>query len=118
VAENSDRPLRPNWLTGKIVFVERGIRRAFSYEGAGPYADRKDPYLRLHFVSVYVRDQEPSKKFFLEKLGFNLVQDVRFASGGAGSECQTMSSARALATQVQDLAADSHGKALQIGLDR
>jgi catechol 2,3-dioxygenase-like lactoylglutathione lyase family enzyme len=37
--------------------------------------------LRLHFASVYVRDQERSKRFFLDQLGFNLVTDVRFPSG-------------------------------------
>jgi serine phosphatase RsbU (regulator of sigma subunit)/uncharacterized glyoxalase superfamily protein PhnB len=43
--------------------------------------DGGEPYLRLHFVSIYVSDQERSLRFFVNQLGFSLVSDVRFASG-------------------------------------
>ncbi len=43
--------------------------------------DETTPYLRLHFVSVYVSDQERSLRFFADKLRFTVVTDVRFASG-------------------------------------
>lgn len=44
-------------------------------------ADLHKPYLRLHTVNVYVKDQERSLEFYLEKLGFNLAFDTRLQSG-------------------------------------
>src|SRR5262252_6123904 len=38
-------------------------------------------FLGLHAVNVYVRDQDQSIKFFVEKLGFNLAFDGRLQSG-------------------------------------
>ena len=43
--------------------------------------DREDPYLSLHVVLVYVRDQERSLRFFVDQLGFRVVVDRRFESG-------------------------------------
>jgi serine phosphatase RsbU (regulator of sigma subunit)/catechol 2,3-dioxygenase-like lactoylglutathione lyase family enzyme len=43
--------------------------------------DREDPYLSLHVVLVYVRDQERSLRFYLDQLGFRVVVDRRFESG-------------------------------------
>lgn len=43
--------------------------------------DGKDPYLCLHFVILYVRDQERSLRFYLDQLGFRLVVDHRFENG-------------------------------------
>jgi serine phosphatase RsbU (regulator of sigma subunit)/catechol 2,3-dioxygenase-like lactoylglutathione lyase family enzyme len=43
--------------------------------------DTKDPYLCLHFAVVYVRDQERSLRFYVDKLGFRLVVDHRFENG-------------------------------------
>jgi serine phosphatase RsbU (regulator of sigma subunit)/catechol 2,3-dioxygenase-like lactoylglutathione lyase family enzyme len=40
-----------------------------------------DPYLRLHAVRVFVRDQDRSLRFYLDKLGFKLAFDVRLESG-------------------------------------
>ena len=34
------------------------------------------PYLSIHNILVYVRDQDESLKFYIEKLGFQLVADV------------------------------------------
>jgi hypothetical protein len=54
---DNDYPLPGiSWLSDKIVWLEQGISHSFSHEGADPRLDRKDPYLRLHFVSVYVHD--------------------------------------------------------------
>jgi len=39
------------------------------------------PYLRLHAVNVFVRDQERSLRFYLDKLGFDLAFDARIQSG-------------------------------------
>jgi len=43
--------------------------------------DREDPYISLQQVTVYVRDQERSKKFYLEQLGFTLAYEARTKSG-------------------------------------
>src|SRR6266481_4141439 len=44
-------------------------------------ADRRDPYLRIHAVNVYVRDQDRSLRFYVDQLGFNLAFDARLQSG-------------------------------------
>ncbi len=43
--------------------------------------DRQYPYLRLHAVNVFVRDQERSLRFYLDQLGFELAFDARLQSG-------------------------------------
>src|SRR5262245_4887943 len=37
-----------------------------------------EPYLRVHCVTVFVRDQERSRDFYLNTLGFSLVVDTQF----------------------------------------
>ena len=43
--------------------------------------DRKDPYLRVLCVNIYVRDQDRSLRFFVDQLGFGLVVDESYESG-------------------------------------
>lgn len=43
--------------------------------------DRRDPYLRLNTVTVFVRDQERSLRFYLDQLGFSLAFDFHLPSG-------------------------------------
>ncbi|HVN18094.1 MAG TPA: SpoIIE family protein phosphatase [Dongiaceae bacterium] len=43
--------------------------------------DGEEPYLCLHFVIIYVRDQDRALHFYTEKLGFRVVIDHRFADG-------------------------------------
>src|SRR5687767_3662518 len=43
--------------------------------------DDTDPYLHLHFILVFVRDQERSLRFYADQLGFTTVVDFTFASG-------------------------------------
>jgi serine phosphatase RsbU (regulator of sigma subunit)/catechol 2,3-dioxygenase-like lactoylglutathione lyase family enzyme len=43
--------------------------------------ETRDPYLRLHAVNVYVRNQERSLRFYLDQLGFDLAFDGRLPSG-------------------------------------
>lgn len=43
--------------------------------------DGHDPYLCLHFAIIYVRDQERSLRFYVDKLGFRVVVDHRFENG-------------------------------------
>ncbi len=43
--------------------------------------ERQDPYLRLSFVTIFVRDQDRSLRFYLDQLGFTLVFDHRLENG-------------------------------------
>jgi serine phosphatase RsbU (regulator of sigma subunit)/catechol 2,3-dioxygenase-like lactoylglutathione lyase family enzyme len=40
------------------------------------------PFLRLNFVTLWVRDQERSRRFFVEKLSFETIVDVPTPDGG------------------------------------
>jgi len=44
--------------------------------------DRQDPYLRLLCVNIFVRDQERSLRFYTDQLGFTVVVDESYESGG------------------------------------
>src|ERR1700684_3725305 len=50
-------------------------------DGIGSGALKRDPHLRMHCVNVYVRNQDRSLKFYLEKLGFHLAFDKRLQGG-------------------------------------
>ena len=43
--------------------------------------DRGQLHLSLHHVTILVRDQDRSLRFYLDQLGFNLVVDARMESG-------------------------------------
>jgi serine phosphatase RsbU (regulator of sigma subunit)/predicted enzyme related to lactoylglutathione lyase len=43
--------------------------------------DRQKPYLRIHAVNIFVRDQDRSLRFYLDQLGFELAFDARLQSG-------------------------------------
>jgi serine phosphatase RsbU (regulator of sigma subunit)/catechol 2,3-dioxygenase-like lactoylglutathione lyase family enzyme len=47
----------------------------------GTSTSKRDPHLRMHCVNVYVRNQDRSLKFYLEKLGFHLAFDTRLQGG-------------------------------------
>ena len=68
-----------SWANDAILSINQPTE--FRYDGAGFRLDGGGPYLRLHFVTIYVSDQERSMRFFVDKLGFSVVTDVRFASG-------------------------------------
>src|SRR5262249_39485545 len=40
-----------------------------------------DPYLRVHAVNLYVKDQARSLDFYLNTLGFHIAYDARVGSG-------------------------------------
>lgn len=42
---------------------------------------RKNPYLCLHAVTVFVRDQEQSLRFYVDQLGFDVAFDARLQTG-------------------------------------
>jgi len=39
------------------------------------------PYLGVHAINIYVKDQERSREFYVEKLGFDVAFDARLQSG-------------------------------------
>jgi serine phosphatase RsbU (regulator of sigma subunit)/uncharacterized glyoxalase superfamily protein PhnB len=43
--------------------------------------NREDPYLRLQSVTVYVRDQDVSLRFYVDQLGFSVAYDVMVQPG-------------------------------------
>lgn len=74
-------PLSGGWLTDRIVTFSQESDFRQHADASAFRLDKASPYLRLHFVSVYVRDQERSLRFFIDKLGFAVVADAQFASG-------------------------------------
>ncbi len=52
-----------------------------SFDGNGMSLAQQHPDLRLQSVHIFVRDQERSLRFYVEKLGFELVFDARLQSG-------------------------------------
>jgi serine phosphatase RsbU (regulator of sigma subunit) len=48
----------------------------------GLFPNREGPYLRLLCINIFVRDQNRSLRFFLDQLGFSLVLDENYESGG------------------------------------
>jgi len=44
--------------------------------------DRQDPYLRIFFTTVFIRDYDRSLRFYVDQLGFTLIADNRFEDGG------------------------------------
>jgi serine phosphatase RsbU (regulator of sigma subunit)/uncharacterized glyoxalase superfamily protein PhnB len=69
------------WLTDKIVSNTSGPDISSGRNREAILPNRDEAYLRVQFVSVFVRDQERRMRFFVEQLGFQLLFDVRFASG-------------------------------------
>ena len=53
----------------------------FGIDRSRPRLDSRDPYLCLHFVIIFVRDQERSLRFFVDKLGFRVAVDHTFEDG-------------------------------------
>lgn len=44
--------------------------------------DRRDPYLRLACVNIFVKDQDRSLRFYVEQLGFTVIMDENYESVG------------------------------------
>jgi serine phosphatase RsbU (regulator of sigma subunit)/catechol 2,3-dioxygenase-like lactoylglutathione lyase family enzyme len=49
--------------------------------GNAPARTRQEPYLRMHCVNVYVRDQDRALRFYLDQLGFRLAFDAKLQTG-------------------------------------
>jgi serine phosphatase RsbU (regulator of sigma subunit)/predicted enzyme related to lactoylglutathione lyase len=78
--EDSEANANP-WLKDKIVSHVPGPDTTSGRDREAVRVNRDEAYIRLQFVRVFVRDQERSLRFFVEQLGFRLMQDIRFASG-------------------------------------
>lgn len=50
-------------------------------EGAGVHLNTHEPYLRLHCVNIYVRNQDRSLQFYREQLGFHVAFDTQLQNG-------------------------------------
>src|SRR5579864_3680656 len=50
-------------------------------ESSTPRSDHNAPYLRVHGVNIFVRDQDHSLGFYLDQLGFHLALDAQLQSG-------------------------------------
>jgi serine phosphatase RsbU (regulator of sigma subunit)/predicted enzyme related to lactoylglutathione lyase len=81
MSTNSDENSKTGSFSDQVVFFEHGIKHPFQHEGGNFSPDREGRFLRMNFVCIYVSDQERSKKFFVEQLGFRLMIDVTFPSG-------------------------------------
>src|SRR6266850_6358415 len=58
--------------------------RDFSAKAADPSVvgvNSQPPFLGIHAVNVFVRDQDQSLRFYVDQLGFNVAFDARLASG-------------------------------------
>ena len=77
--EEASQTPQGKWFTDQIVSITHGPD--YARDGATVRMDRRDPFLSLQFVTVWVRDQDRSLRFFVDQLGFRLISDVRFASG-------------------------------------
>jgi len=54
----------------------------FGRHAAALRAAPLQPFLRLNFVTLWVRDQERSRRFFVENLNFEVIVDVQTPGGG------------------------------------
>jgi len=50
-------------------------------DGPAVRLDRREPYLRLQSVTVFVRDLDRSVDFYIQQLGFHLIFDARVQPG-------------------------------------
>lgn len=50
-------------------------------DAAHVFLDQQRPFLGLHAVNVFVRDQDESLRFYVDQLGFHLAFDGRLQSG-------------------------------------
>jgi serine phosphatase RsbU (regulator of sigma subunit) len=48
---------------------------------ASPPLAQHNPYLRMHCVNIFVRNQDRSLRFYLEQLGFHLAFDAKLQDG-------------------------------------
>jgi serine phosphatase RsbU (regulator of sigma subunit) len=52
-----------------------------SIDSSTLHPGRERPHLRIHAINIFVRDQDRSLQFYLDRLGFNLAFDARLPTG-------------------------------------
>lgn len=62
-------------------FSAAWARRSLPGSDGEARTDARDPHLRVHAVRIFVRDQERSLRFYLDRLGFTLAFDARLETG-------------------------------------
>jgi serine phosphatase RsbU (regulator of sigma subunit)/uncharacterized glyoxalase superfamily protein PhnB len=90
------------WLGDAIVSSTPGPDVSSGRDREVIRTNTNGAYLRVQFVSLYVRDQERSMRFFVEQLGFQLLLDVRFASGNRWIEVAPPDGTASLALVLPD----------------
>ena len=68
--------------TPTLLPPDEWLRRYQLSRSAEGDQTKSQPYLGIHSIMVYVRDQDESIKFYAEKLGFGLVVDAPIDPGG------------------------------------
>ena len=68
-------------LLGAIITLVDGHSSTYLAHRCSFHPERQDPYLRLGTVTVFVRDQDRSLRFYLDQLGFSLARDTRSPFG-------------------------------------
>lgn len=67
--------------TPRIISPMSTYESPFGIERSSLRLDGEDPFLCLQFIIIFVRDQERSLRFYVDKLGFRVVVDHTFADG-------------------------------------
>src|SRR5215467_3542585 len=76
-------PIREKGIHPDLIIAEMESSPAHDRtDRYGFRLDREDPYLRVLCVNIFVRDQDRSLRFFVDQLGFGLVIDESYESGG------------------------------------
>jgi serine phosphatase RsbU (regulator of sigma subunit) len=80
-ARNSEaeRPRAPNADVSRRVVGKSVARRVPQQQKE---ENKLEPYLRLHHVPIFVRDQNRSLRFYLDQLGFRLIIDYNYGERG------------------------------------
>jgi serine phosphatase RsbU (regulator of sigma subunit)/uncharacterized glyoxalase superfamily protein PhnB len=81
MADEPDPATPETWLSDRVISVTRQPEVSVSRDVSGLRLEEKGKFLRLQFVSIYVRDQQRSLEFFRDTLGFQVMLDVLFESG-------------------------------------
>ena len=64
-----------------LIIIRDDRTPLYSPDDQNSFERSQRPHLRIHAISVFVRDQEQSLRFYVDKLGFCLVRDVRDGRG-------------------------------------
>src|SRR5208282_3452744 len=63
------------------AFLVPSAHRIISPMSAAAPTPNPSPHLRVHSLTIYVRDQDRSLRFYVDQLGFHLAYDAKLQSG-------------------------------------